>query len=206
MKLRLLYSLFFLALVFSACKKDKKEIEEFEETVDQPTEPDGTIEDVQVPDGFDFSVVTQVKLNMTYVDQSNNPTQEVKYSVLGNPKDGDPEELYNGSSGIDSQTKLMLNVPNHYRDLIIKTEWQGNVKYFEYPVEANINAEMVVNGFRNNAGDTRSDNCYPSITNSFLPDDTGFTISSDQIIQTIEIQYTDGTTETVTVNGTSYVY
>jgi len=208
MKKRLFIALCCISLVLSACKKDTKEAEEFEETIDQPVEPGpgGSVEDVNVPDGFNFSVATQVNLKMTYIDQSNNPTQKVRYTILGKPDNSDPEELLNGSSGNNAQVNLNLSVPNHFRELIIKTNWDGNVKYFDYPVESSINAELVVNGFSSNAGDTRSNNCYPSVSTSFLPDDTGFSISSDQLIRTIEILYTDGTMETVTVDGNSFIY
>ncbi|MEM9821816.1 MAG: hypothetical protein AAF985_12120 [Bacteroidota bacterium] len=208
MRKKLFITLCCFSLLLSACKKDNQENEEFEETIDQPTEPGpgGSVQDINVPDGFTYSVTTPVELNMTYIDQTSSATKKVFYTIMGKPEGTDPEELLTGSSGDRSQVNLKLSIPNHYKDIVIKTNWDGNVKYFDFPVQSIINAELVVNGFNSNAGDTRSNNCYPSISNTFLPDDTGFSISSDQVMKTIEIIYTDGTSETITVNASSYIY
>ncbi|MEM8907020.1 MAG: hypothetical protein AAGD05_04165 [Bacteroidota bacterium] len=206
MKNRLLLAMLCLALCWTGCKKDNKEMDELEETADVPVDPDATVEDINVPDGFNFGVFTTVKIKMNYIDNSSNPAPSVLYTIMGLSVTGETEALHSGSSGDQTTAELTVNIPNHFKDIVIKTTWDGTTKYFEYPVSPTINAEMVVNGLGGNSGDTRSNNCYPAMNHTFNSDNTGFSINSDQIIQTIEILYTDGTSEIVPVNGTSYSY
>lgn len=206
MRSKILLGFMLLVLFIAGCKKDKKEAEELEETIDLPVDPDMSLEDVTVPDGFGYSVSTTVNLKISYTDQSNTAANSVLFTILGALEGGDAEELYNGGSGNNNQTTLILEVPNHFQYLIIRTDWEDNIKYFEYPIQTNINAELIVNGFTTNSGDTRSNNCYPAVSNGFTQDNTGFTINSNEKMKTIEVFYTDGTSEVIPVNNTSFSY
>ncbi|MFK7809347.1 MAG: hypothetical protein AB8F74_16195 [Saprospiraceae bacterium] len=205
-RLFLLLSLGGLLLLVNSCKKDSDD--PIVEVTDPGNDPSSgsvnSTSEVNVPDGFNYAVATDVFFNMNFKNDSDLPVDSVKYTILGVNHYDQTETIFHGTSGSDPFARFNLPIPFHFKSIVIKTERKGNTKYFEYLVTKDIEVNLKTNGFNDNAGDPRANNCYPSINNTFTNDGTGFTVNTDQEMTSIEITYTDGTTETVTVNSNSY--
>lgn len=198
-----MFSLAVLPLLFTSCKKDKSN-----EPDSGPNAPytGDLMKDLNVPDGFNFSFSTKAQLDLVLKTQDGNTAKGVKYCILGKSAKGDAQQLSNGSSDEKDKLELNVEIPNHFEKVIVKTEFENTTRYFEYLVEEVIQGELIVDGFAEDGVEDRSGNCYPSSSITYSQDNKSFNITSDQTMSTIEVFYTDGTSETVIVNSTSFSF
>ncbi|MEM1323624.1 MAG: hypothetical protein AAGG75_25410 [Bacteroidota bacterium] len=208
MKTRLLLSALCLLLCAQACKKDrneKKELEEITETPN-PNNQGNNMEDLKVPDGFNYSYSKKVNLDLKFFSKSKEPVSNVRYTLYGMDAEGNTEVLFNGGTGTGDQMQLLLDVPNHFEKIIIKTTYKNTVRQFEFLTDEVISRELPVEGLSTVEVSGRASDCYPSLVTNFTADNKGFTINSDQLMHTIEVLYSDGSSEVITVNATTFSY
>lgn len=197
MKNKYLILLCFL-IPFFGCKKDKKIDSEIQEN------ESGSIEDVNVGNGFDFETHQDVTFQLTTVDSTGVEKGPVKIKIYGLDNANQKDELFSGSSNSQAQLNIALNVPIHFKNVLIVTDSEGSIFQYEFPVNSVITQTLRINGsFTGGDVDTRSNNCYPSVSSTFTVDNKGVSLTSDETMKTITVYYTDGTSETIPINAKS---
>ena len=190
--------LFCFLLPFFSCKKDKNvdaEIQEIEA---------GKLEDANVGNGFDFGTHQTVAFDLTTVDSTGVNKGSVKIKIFGIDNSNQKDELFSGSSNNQAKLNITLNIPIHFKDLLIVTDSEGSYFQYEFPVSLAITQTLRINGsFTGGDVDTRSNNCYPSVTSNFTVDHKGVSLTSDYKMTNITVYYTDGTSEVIPVNTKS---
>lgn len=190
--------LFCFLLPFFSCKKDKNVDTEISET------EAGKLEDANVGNGFDFETHQTVAFDLTTVDSTGANKGPVKIKIFGIDNSNQTDELFSGSSNNQAKLNITLNIPIHFKDLLIVTDSEGSIFQYEFPVSSAITQTLRINGsFTGGEVDTRSNNCYPSVTSNFTVDHKGVSLVSDQKMTNITVYYTDGTSEVIPVNAKS---
>ena len=203
----LLLGALLVVLLMASCKKDRNETVNEDSGNFISKYDDGTrMKDLQVPDGFDFNFSQKVQFDLRFKDQDGNKATSVKYDIIGISERGESQKLSSGSSTKTDQMQIDLDIPNHFEKVAIKTEFLNTTRYFEYLVDDLIRGDLTVNGLPNAQVQQRSGNCYPSTVINYNVDNKGFQLNSDQTMTTVEVHYTDGTKEIVTVNSTSLTF
>ena len=183
-------------LSFFGCKKDKfldSEIKESEV---------GKLEDINVGNGFDFKTHQAVTFELTTVDSMGVAKGPVKIKIHGLDNANQKDELFSGSSNGQAQLNLTLNVPIHFKNILIVTDSEGSIFQYEFPVSSTITKTLKMNGnFTNGDVDARSNNCYPSISSTFTANNKGASLVSDKKMTNITVFYTDGTSAVIPVNA-----
>ncbi|MEO1518345.1 MAG: hypothetical protein AAFV95_25225 [Bacteroidota bacterium] len=192
------------ALLFSSCKKDRDDSVDLGITETPGTPQGNKLRDMHIPDGFDFKTSRAVQFGLQLQDSLGQEMDSVQYTITGISKKGEREDLYNGFTGASALINLQLDVPIHFENLLVKTTSGNTIKQFEFSTEDAIQDKIAVNGIISDKAQSRIDNCYPSLNTNFDAGNKSFYISSDQTINTVEVQYTDGTSEIIRVNGTSF--
>lgn len=191
--------LFCLLVTFFSCKKDKNELPE--------ENPVNGIEDINVPDGFNFQTEKEVQFDLTTVDSSGAAYGPIKFKIFGVKSNGETDEIFSGASNAQGAFEMTLNISIHFQKVVIATNHEGSIFQNEYDVTDVISAVLKYNGnLQSGEAETRSNNCYPSVTASFTPNNKGVSLSSDKKMTTIKIYYKDGTSETVQVNAKSFSF
>ncbi|MFK8004947.1 MAG: hypothetical protein AB8H03_01190 [Saprospiraceae bacterium] len=197
MKSKYLILLCFL-LPFFGCKKDKNIDSEVKES------EAGSIEDVNVGNGFDFETHQTVAFELTTVDSMGTEKGPIKMKIYGLDNANQKDELFSGSSNSQAKLNLALNVPIHFKNILIVTDSEGSIFQYEFPVSSAITQTLRINGsFIGGEVDTRSNNCYPSVSSTFTVDNKGVSLTSDEKMTTIKVYYTDGTSEVIPINAKS---
>lgn len=197
MKNKYLILLCFL-IPFFGCKKDKNIDSEVKES------ETGSIEDVTVGNGFDFETHQEVAFELTTVDSMGVTKGPVKMKIYGLDNSNQKDELFSGSSNNQAQLNLALNVPIHFKNILIVTNSEGSIFQHEFPVTSSISKTLRINGsFTGGEVDTRSNNCYPSVSSTFTVDNKGVSLTSDEKMTNITVYYTDGTSEVIPINAKS---
>ena len=195
------------ALSIASCKKERNENINEDSGNFSSKYDDGTrMKDLRIPDGFDFSFSQKVHFDLRFKDQDGNKATAVKYDIIGIPERGESQKLSSGSSAKTDQVTLDLNIPNHFEKVAVRTTFLNTTRHFEYLIDDLIRGELTVNGLPEAEVQQRSGNCYPATVITYTSDNKGFQLDSDQTMTTVEVHYTDGTKEIVTVNGTSLTF
>ncbi len=183
---------------FIGCKKDKNIDSEVKES------ETGKLEDVNVGNGFDFETHQTVNFELTTVDSTGATKGPVKIKIYGLDNANQKDELFSGSSNSQAELNLTLNVPIHFNNVLIVTDSEGSIFQYEFPVSSSITKTLRTNGsFTGGDVDTRSNNCYPSVSSTFTVDNKGVSLTSDQKMTNITVYYTDGTSEVIPINAKS---
>ena len=190
--------LFCFLLPFFGCKKDKNIDSEVKES------ESGKLEDVNVSNGFDFETHKEITFELTTVDSMGVAKGPVKMKIYGLDNANQKDELFSGSSNSQAQLNLTLNVPIHFKNILIVTDSDGSIFQYEYPVSPIITKTLRTNGsFTSGDVDTRSNNCYPSVSSTFTVDNKGVNLTSDEKMTNIKVFYTDGSSEIIPINAKS---
>ena len=195
------FRFFYLLIVFTlvwGCQKEPVYTD-----IDIPAEnnPDPSvsgIEDLNVADGFDYSNVRAVSLNLTMVDSSGANAENVLTRIIGMKEDESQGAIFSGFSAGNGSFEVDLQVPNHYTDLVVQTTFGGAARINDFPVMEQINAEIKVNGDNINAVDGRGLNCYPSINGAFSNNHQRVGLVSSKPILNCTLGFSDGTDELIT--------
>jgi len=195
MKLKFLLYLSLPLLLFS-CKKDSPMAVDAEPINNVEVE---NIEDLNVPDGFDYSVSTPVDFDLTMVDSTGAQTSGVLVDIIGLSEGEDNGKIYTGLSNAAGQVQTQLQIPNHFTGLLIRTTKGGNIRNHSFEIEEFISAEIAIDeeNFSGNSADERGLNCYPELTGIFSSDNKLVGIASSEPITNLELVYSDGTSEII---------
>ncbi|MEM9917155.1 MAG: hypothetical protein AAF990_03625 [Bacteroidota bacterium] len=192
------------SLFLTSCKKDRDEGDEFDDPSTSPYDDGSKLEDVKIPDGFTFKTSQSVQLGLNLQDSTGQAVDSVRYTIIGVPVAGETQRLFSGFTGDKGLIDLQMDVPLHFEKIVLQTHFDGATKHFEFPVSESITDKIAVNGILSTQSQTRSNNCYPSLNSTFNNENKGFSVTSSQTMNTIEIQYTDGSKEIIQVGSTSF--
>lgn len=196
MKLNLFYLLIVITL-FGACKKDSKNQDDFNNLNSEKT----TITDLEVPDGFNYSTIRIVDLNLTMLDSVGENMEKVITEVIGMTNGESHGKIYSSLSKEDGTVNVELKIPNHFTDLVVQTSKEGFIRSNSFPVNDNITVEIEVNGENLMEAEDRGLNCYPSINGIFSTNNKRVGITSSKAIETVELGFSDGSMEAVNNPG-----
>lgn len=204
---------FLLLLLVFGCKKDNDDMPEDLTIEEDPTttittDPSiGNIEEMEVPDGFNFQTERAVQFDLTTVDSTQTQQGAIKLRIYGLKDDGQRDELFSGVTNPQGLLNITLNISIHFEKILIVTNHQGSIFQNEFSIDDNIIASLKFNGnLQDDTAETRANNCYPSVNSTFTSDNKGMNLSSDQKMKTITIFYTDGSTETIQVNAKTFAF
>ncbi|MEM6965957.1 MAG: hypothetical protein AAF573_14415, partial [Bacteroidota bacterium] len=169
--------------------------------------PVSGIEDINVPNGFNFQTEKAVQFNLTTVDSLGAASGPIKLKIFGVKDGGTTDEIFSGASNAEGNFSMTLNLSIHFEKVVIATDHDGSIFQNEYAVSDVITAVLTYNGnLQSGAAETRSNNCYPSVTAAFTPNNKGVSLNSDKKMTSIKIYYKDGTSETVQVDAKSFSF
>ncbi len=188
-----------LPLLMLACKKDSPMTETVSPITTVLEEDTENIEDLIIPDGFDYSVTTSVTFDLTMIDSTGSAAADVLINIIGLSEGEDKGTIYTGLSGAGGKLQTQLEIPNHFRNLLIRTTKGGNIRNQTFSLEDFITAQIVVDdeNFTGNGADERGLNCYPQLTGIFSSDNKLIGLASSEPITNLELVYADGTTEII---------
>lgn len=196
MKLRIIYVFIIISMVWS-CVKDSQNQEIINESESNNTE----FTDLNVPDGFDYSTVISVNLNLTMVDSTGEKVPDVITEIIGMTDADSHGKVYSGLSMADGTVQVTLQIPTYFSDLVIQTSKGSFFRSNTFQVSENITAELEINGENLTQADDRGLNCYPSINGAFSSDNKRVGVTSTKAIDVVELGFIDGTSETINNPG-----
>ena len=168
---------FLLLLLVFGCKKDSDDLPEDltlkeDPTIITTTEPSiNNIEEMEVPDGFNFQTERAVEFSLTTIDSTQVQQGAIKLKIYGLKTDGQRDEIYSGVSDPQGLLNITLNVSIHFEKILIVTNHQGSIFQNEFTVSDNITASLKFNGnLQSDIAETRANNCYPSVNSTFSSD------------------------------------
>lgn len=196
MRVNLLLPLLIL-LAFASCKRDGEIITP--QDGGQTTEQTGSITDMVVPDGFNYSVTSPVNFSFTTVDSTGAVYPNVRVSINGLDQGEDNGTIFSGISNESGLMEVELNVPNHFDQVMVITEVDNNIRYHAFGVDAQVSGQLKANGleFNGSDADERGLNCYPEMSAVYSNDGKVIGVVSSKPILSINLHYTDNTNEVI---------
>jgi LruC domain-containing protein len=112
---------FILAVVFESCKRES------------PNSPSGNdnggpvgnvtvIDEMKVPDDFDYATTHEVTLDVSLADALGNPFAGTKVSLydgIFDPSQPDPKELYTGFTDANGKLYTSLSLPTYLKEIVV---------------------------------------------------------------------------------------
>lgn len=188
-----------LALIMMGCKGDPPApIEEEEEEV-----PVGDgIEELDVPDGFNYATSEVVSFDLIMVDSIGEKAPFVLTSIIGESEETAPGTLFTGVSDSNGVFQVEIDIANHFSQIVVKTDYHGSIKGHVFDHGSSIGGELVVNGTNGfNELDERTNNCYPTVSSVFSNDNKAIGVSSTSPLLNATVYFSDGSSQQVSNAG-----
>lgn len=92
-------------------------------------EPEPGMDDISVPDGFDFSMLIPIDLEIDVRDLNDRPLAGIRARVFAEPSTdiSGEAEIANGITGDDGKFMVSLNLPSHLETVSVVTDLVGAV-------------------------------------------------------------------------------
>ena len=191
MKFRFCYILVLFAL-FGSCKKDSSESDITKEIDAQLS----SIEDMVVPNGFNYSNLKSVSVNLTMIDSAGQKAAGVLTRIIGMIGSESQGAIVTGFSQENGAFQIDLQLPNHYTDIVVQTSIGAAIRSKTYPLVGMVTDEIEVNGNLLMVDD-RGLNCYPNINGSFSNNNKRVGVTSTKAIEAVTLGFGDGTSELI---------
>ncbi|MEM9917154.1 MAG: hypothetical protein AAF990_03620 [Bacteroidota bacterium] len=127
-------------IFFSACNKEVFDTA----TTDELQRDSSNIEDLNVPDGFDYSSSRQVAFNLKTVDAQEDAVGNVLIYLFGVDQNNQPDQLQVGITNAKGQFSAEVTFANHFKEVMIRTVNNYKEVDSKYAIQENISAQLVV--------------------------------------------------------------
>jgi LruC domain-containing protein len=117
--------LFIAVLLFWSCKKNN--------TV--PIDQEITMEDLLIPEDFDWSTTNNITFNISAQDNLGHPISRVRFNVYTASPDSGGVQMFSGSTDNDGLWECIQPVPSYLSSLMVTCDYLGLQRQQEFVVE-----------------------------------------------------------------------